>query len=62
MYGGDFTISDDEIVSGAERLRVSWESLVVVVLEEIGSRNDEDDIKHEVEVGVGDAGAQDQAS
>jgi len=43
-------------------LRVSLECLAVIVLEEIGARNNEDDINHRVEISVSDARVQNQAA
>lgn len=54
----DGVIGDDEVPTGEERLRVLWECLAVLVLEEIGAGDDKNDIDHRVEVGVGDARVQ----
>jgi hypothetical protein len=58
----DGTIGDDEIMTREERLRVLGERLAVDLPKGIGARDNKDDIDHEVEIGVGDTGVQDQAS
>ena len=57
----DGTISDNKIVTREEWLRISWDFLAVIVLKEIGTRNDENNVNHRVEIGVGKARAQNQA-